>query len=45
MARVRTKSDAVGEVEWLVSVHSTVARAHQYAAGARQRASRKDAKR
>ena len=31
---MQTKSDAVGEVEWTVSVDSTVVRAHQHAAGA-----------
>ena len=31
---VQTTSDAVGEVEWEVSVDSTVIRAHQHAAGA-----------
>ena len=35
LADAQTKSDAVGEVEWLVSVDSTIARAHQHAAGAR----------
>src|SRR5215210_4472378 len=39
LADAQTKSDAVGEVEWLVSVDSTIARAHQHAAGARRRAS------
>lgn len=33
---VQTKSDAVGEIEWVVSVDSTVVRAHQHAAGARR---------
>ena len=42
LADVRTKSDAVGEIEWLVSVDSTVARAHQHAAGARKRPSLAD---
>jgi transposase len=42
---VQTKSDAVGEVEWLVSVDSTVARAHQHAAGARRTLSLADTKR
>ena len=41
----QSKSDAVGEVEWLVSVDSTIARAHQHAAGARRRPSKQDAKR
>jgi len=36
LADAQTKSDAVGEVEWLVSVDSTIARAHQHAAGARR---------
>ncbi len=38
LAHVQTKSDAVGEVVWEVSVDSTVIRAHQHAAGARKRA-------
>ena len=41
----QTKSDADGEVEWLVSVDSTIARAHQHAAGARRRPSKEDVKR
>jgi transposase len=45
LAHAQTKSDAVGEVEWEVSVDSTVARAHQHAAGARREPSRADAKR
>ncbi len=45
LAHAQTKSDAVGKVEWLVSVDSTVARAHQHAAGARRRPSERDAKR
>ena len=45
LADAQTKSDAVGEVEWLVSVDSTVARAHQHAAGARRKLSKQDAKR
>ena len=44
LADAQTKSDAVGEVEWLVSVDSTIAWAHQHAAGARRRASKQDAK-
>lgn len=35
LSHAQTKSDAVGEVEWEVSVDSTVVRAHQHAAGAR----------
>ncbi|MFB7234754.1 transposase [Streptomyces sp. NPDC056269] len=30
----QAKADAAGDVEWLVSVHSTVARAHPHATGA-----------
>lgn len=37
LAHVQTKSDAVGEVEWEVSVDSSVVRAHQHAAGAPKR--------
>ena len=44
LADAQTKSDAVGEVEWLVSVDSTIARTHQHAAGARRRPSKQDAK-
>ncbi len=44
LSRAQTKSDAVGEVEWEVSVDSTVVRAHQHAAGARGRPSRGDEK-
>ena len=39
---VQTKSDAVGEIEWTVSIDSTMARAHQHAAGARHRPSKAD---
>lgn len=47
LAHAQTKSDAVGEeVGWeVVGVDSSVARAHQHAAGARLRPSRADAKR
>lgn len=31
------KDDAVGDIEWIVSVDSTVVRAHQHAAGARKK--------
>ncbi len=44
LAQVQTKSDAVGEIVWEVSVDSTVTRAHQHAAGARRRPSRADEK-
>ena len=45
LAHAQTKSDAAGEVVWEVSVDSTIARAHQHAAGARRAPSREDAKR
>ncbi|MFC9341531.1 IS5 family transposase [Streptomyces sp. NPDC057021] len=32
----QAKADAAGDVEWLVSVDSTIVRAHQHAAGARK---------
>ncbi len=44
LARMQTKSDAMGEVEWVVSVDSTIARAHQHAAGATRKPSREDTK-
>jgi transposase len=44
LAHAQTKSDAIGEVEWTVSVDSSVVRAHQHAAGARRAASRADRK-
>jgi transposase len=37
LAHAQTKSDAVGEVEWVVSVDAGVIRAHQHAVGARRR--------
>lgn len=33
----RAKADAAGDIDWLVSVDSTVVRAHQHAAGARKK--------
>ncbi len=45
LANTQTKSDAVGEVEWLLSVDGTIAQAHQHAAGARRKPSKQDAKR
>ena len=45
LAQAQTKSDAVGEVEWEVSVDDTVIRAHQHAAGARGASSAADEKR
>lgn len=44
LTHAQTKSDAVGEVEWVVSVDSSVVRAHQHAAGARRRRSQRDKK-
>ena len=34
---VIVKDDAVGDVEWVISVDSSVVRAHQHAAGARKK--------
>ena len=45
LAHAQTKSDALGDVEWEVSVDETVIRAHQHAAGARSKAGEEDAKR
>ncbi len=45
LSHAQTESHAVGEVEWTVSVDSTVVRAHQHdASGARSEPSREDAK-
>ena len=35
LEHVQVRDDAVGAVEWTVSVDSTINRAHQHAAGAR----------
>src|SRR5919202_1946368 len=45
LAHAQTKSDAVGEVVWEVSIDSTTVRAHQHAAGARHQPSQADPKR
>jgi transposase len=45
LTHAQAKSDAVGKVEWEVSVDSTVARAQQHAAGVRRTLSREDSKR
>jgi transposase len=45
LAHVQTRSDAVGEVVWEISVDSSTARAHQHASGARRRPSQADEKR
>ncbi|MGX5359140.1 hypothetical protein [Kocuria sp. KH4] len=37
LAHVVAKDDVAGEVEWVISVDSTVVRAHQHAAGARKK--------
>lgn len=44
LTRLQSEADAAGELEWTVSVDSTVARAHQHSAGARKRRSVLDAK-
>ena len=45
LEHAQSKSDAVGEVEWEVSVDDTVVRAHEHAAGAMKRVGKEDAKR
>ena len=35
LARLQARADAAGDIEWTVSVDSTISRAHQHAAGAR----------
>src|SRR6516225_10495302 len=45
LAHAQTRSDAVGEVVWEVSVDSSTARAHHHASGARRRPSQADLKR
>ena len=45
LRQAQRRSDAVGEVVWEVGVDSTIARAHQHAAGARERPSGADEKR
>ncbi|MEU7731191.1 IS5 family transposase [Streptomyces sp. NPDC040724] len=37
LAAVQAEKDSAGDIDWLVSVDSTVARAHQHAAGALKR--------
>jgi transposase len=37
LAHVVARGDAAGDVEWVISVDSTVVRAHQHAAGARKK--------
>ena len=37
LAHAHTESDAVGELDWQVSIDATIVRAHQHAAGARRR--------
>jgi transposase len=41
LARLQALADAAGRIAWDVSVDSTIARAHQHAAGARKRGSTK----
>ncbi|MFF1650623.1 IS5 family transposase [Streptomyces sp. NPDC058240] len=36
LREAQVRADAAGEVDWLVSVDSTIVRAHQHAAGARK---------
>src|SRR5215218_9935073 len=44
LTRLQSEAEASGELEWTVSVDSTVARAHQHSAGARRAPSKQDAK-
>ena len=41
LRHVQQHSDAVGDVDWEVSVDSTIVRAHQHAAGARKKGGRR----
>lgn len=41
LSRLQALADAAGQITWDVSVDSTIARAHQHAAGARKRGSTK----
>ena len=41
LAGAQADADAAGDIDWLVSVDSTIVRAHQHAAGAAKRGSRK----
>jgi len=45
LAHAQTRSDAVGEIVWEISIDSSTARAHHHASGARRRRSRADIKR
>ncbi|MFJ7912964.1 IS5 family transposase [Kitasatospora sp. NPDC096204] len=42
LREVQVRNDAVGTVEWTVSIDSTVARAHQHAAGARKKGAKSE---
>jgi transposase len=44
LAYAQTRSDAVGELEWIASVDATINRAHQHAAGARRRPAKAEPK-
>ncbi|MBQ0989366.1 hypothetical protein KBX08_04580 [Micromonospora sp. H61] len=35
LAGIQADADAAGDIDWLVSVDSTIGRAHQHAAGAK----------
>ena len=45
LARVQKDADVAAEIEWTVSVDSTIARAHQHSAGARRLPGRWELKR
>ena len=44
LAHTQTNNDALGEIEWEMSVEGMVIRAHQHPAGARSRLSAADEK-
>lgn len=43
LAEAQVRDDAVGRIEWTVSIDSSVSRAHQHAAGARKKGAAKPA--
>jgi hypothetical protein len=45
LSGVQAQANAAGDIDWLVSVDSTIVRGHQHAAGARKRGSANPAKR
>jgi len=41
LAHLQVHDDAVGRLDWTVSIDSTIVRAHQHAAGARKKGNRR----